>query len=125
MSAAGTTGRMISSRIASRSSGVGIDSACCVEMTTVSTRTGLPSAYSTVTWLLPSGRSHSSVRFLRASARRSVSLCASVIGSGISSSVSRTARPNMSPWSPAPPVSTPIAMSGDCLSIVEITAHVS
>ena len=59
--AAGTTGRMISSRIASRSSGVGIDSACCVEMTTASTRTGRSPSYSTVTWLLPSGRSHSRV----------------------------------------------------------------
>src|SRR6185295_18907375 len=28
------------------------------------------------------------------------------------------------PWSPAPPVSTPIAMSGDCRSIVLTTAHV-
>jgi hypothetical protein len=28
------------------------------------------------------------------------------------------------PWSPAPPVSTPCAMSPDCLLIVEITAQV-
>ena len=32
-------------------------SLCWLEMTTASTRTGLPfSSYSTVTWLLPSGR---------------------------------------------------------------------
>ena len=43
------------------------------------------------------------------------SLCASMIGSGISSSVSVQAKPNISPWSPAPPVSTPMAMSGDWL----------
>ena len=47
-----------------------------------------------------------------------------MIGSGISSGVSRQANPNMRPWSPAPPVSTPCAMSGDCLSIVLMTAHV-
>src|SRR6266436_6425076 len=35
------------------------------------------------------------------------------MGMGISSSVSSQAKPNMSPWSPAPPVSTPMAMSGD------------
>ena len=28
------------------------------------------------------------------------------------------------PWSPAPPVSTPWAMSPDCLLMVEITAQV-
>jgi hypothetical protein len=38
-----------------------------------------------------------------------------MIGSGINSSVSRHAKPNIRPWSPAPPVSTPIAMSGDWL----------
>ena len=47
--------------------------------------------------------------------------CASAIGSGISSGVSRQANPNIIPWSPrqlaassrlAP--STPWAMSGDC-----------
>ena len=30
--------------------------ACCVETTTVSTRTGLSPSYSIVTWVLPSGR---------------------------------------------------------------------
>ena len=53
------------------------------------------------------------------------SLCASMIGSGISSSVSVQAKPNIRPWSPAPPVSTPIAMSGDWLWIDDSTAQVS
>ena len=53
------------------------------------------------------------------------SLCASMIGSGISSSVSRQAKPNIRPWSPAPPGSTPMAMSGDCSWIDESTAQVS
>ena len=43
---------------------------------------------------------------------------ASTIAKGISSSVSFTAPPNMIPWSPAPPVSTPIEISGDCEWIV-------
>ena len=48
-----------------------------------------------------------------------------MIGIGISSSVSVQAYPNIRPWSPAPPVSTPIAMSGDCSWIDESTAQVS
>ena len=53
--------------------------------------------------------------------------CASAIGRGISSGVSRQANPNIMPWSPAPSswsavpssrtssaASTPIEMSGDC-----------
>ena len=48
-----------------------------------------------------------------------------MIGSGISSGVSEQAYPNMSPWSPAPPGSTPRAMSGDCPCSDETTAHVS
>ena len=43
---------------------------CCVETTIVSTRTGLPFRYSTVTWDLPSGRTHGRIFFLRTSARR-------------------------------------------------------
>ena len=42
-----------------------ISGACCVEITTASTRAGTPKRYSTVTWLLPSGRSHGSVPSLR------------------------------------------------------------
>src|SRR5438045_1806398 len=41
-------------------------------MTTASTRFGTPCEYSTVTWLLPSGRSHGSVPFCRTSATRRV-----------------------------------------------------
>ncbi len=62
-----------------------------------------------------------------------------MIGSGISSSVSRVAYPNIIPWSPAPIRSigsvspccasydstTPRAISDDCSSIATITPHVS
>ena len=85
------TGRMISSMIASRSAACLIASACWVETTTVSTRIGRPPSYSTVTWDLPSGRRKSSSPLRRASESRCTSRCASVSGSGISSSVSRTA----------------------------------
>ncbi len=61
---------------------------------------------------------------LRTSESFSVSLCASEIGIGISSGVSLQAKPNIIPWSPAPPVSTPMAMSPDCLLMLEITAQV-
>ena len=48
-----TTSSIMSARICSRLA----SAACWVDSTTVSTRTGLPSSpYSTVTWLLPSGR---------------------------------------------------------------------
>ncbi len=62
--------------------------ACWVEMTTVCTRTGFCPSYSTVTWLLPSGRSQGISPDRRAAASRCVSRCASAIGSGISSGVS-------------------------------------
>ena len=53
-----------------------------------------------------------------------VSLWASEIGVGISSGFSLQAYPNIIPWSPAPPVSTPMAMSPDCLLMLEMTAQV-
>ena len=58
--------------------------------------------YSTVTWVLPSGRRYGTVPL-----RRTVESCldswwASMIGRGISSGVSRHAYPNIRPWSPAP-----------------------
>src|SRR6185503_1660055 len=62
---------------------------------------------------------------LRTSVSRLASMCASWIGSGINSGVSLQAKPNINPWSPAPPVSTPIAISGDWLSIAERTLQVS
>ena len=49
--------------------------------------------------------------------------CANWIGAGISSAVSLQAYPNIIPWSPAPPVSTPCAMSGDWSWIVLSTAQ--
>ncbi len=79
---------------------------CCVEMTTASTRTGLSPSYSTVTCDLPSGRRYGMSPFLRTAASMRVRLCASTIGSGISSAVSRHAKPNIMPWSPAPVVRT-------------------
>ncbi len=47
------------------------------------------------------------------------------MGAGISSGVSSQANPNIIPWSPAPPVSTPRAISGDCLSMDTMTPQVS
>ena len=66
-------------------------SSCCAEMTTVCTRTGRPSSYSIVTWLLPSGRRYGRTPALRTSARRLASRCATAMGIGMSSSVSRQA----------------------------------
>ena len=54
---------------------------------------------------LPSGRRYGRISALRTSARRRASLCASEIGSGMSSGVSVQAYPNIMPWSPAPCVS--------------------
>ena len=68
----------------------------------MSTRTGLPREYSTVTWLLPSGSRYPISPLLRASASRRATLCASEIGSGISSGVSLLAKPIIMPWAPAP-----------------------
>src|SRR5258708_7403022 len=67
-----------------------------------------------VTCTLPSGLRYVSVLLRRTSASRRASRCASVIGKGISSGVSSHAKPNIIPESPAPPTSTPCAMSGDC-----------
>ncbi len=53
----GSTLAMTSSIIASWIFLLEISSACWVETTTVSIRTGRPFRYSIVTWLLPSGRS--------------------------------------------------------------------
>ncbi len=61
----------------------------------------------------------------RRSERPRTSLCASMIGIGMSSGVSVQAKPNINPWSPAPPGSTPCAMSGDWPWIDERTAQVS
>ena len=86
---AGITNWITFFRMSRRNSSLPTVSACWVEITTASTRTGLPFAsYSTVTWLLPSGRRYDICPFLRTSLSRYVSLCANDIGVGISSSVS-------------------------------------
>ncbi len=64
----------------------------------------------------------------RTSAWRSTRRCESWIGSGIRASVSRQAKPNIMPWSPAPssPLSassTPMAMSVDWFLIEVMTAQ--
>ena len=64
---------------------------CWVEMRTVVSRFGLPSTYSTDTWVLPSGRRYGSTPDLRTSESRCASRCASQIGIGIRSSVSSQA----------------------------------
>ena len=65
--------------------------ACCVDTTTVSSRTGVIPEYSTVTWVLPSGRRYGTVPLRRTVDSCLDSWCASMIGSGISSGVSRQA----------------------------------
>ena len=89
----------------------------------MSIRTGLRSRYSTVTCDLPSGRRKSSPA-RRAFASWRVTAWAYWMGAGISVGVSSHAYPNIIPWSPAPPVSTPCAMSGDCWSTATSTPHV-
>ena len=74
-----------------------ISGACWVETTTVCTRTGVSPSYSTVTWLLPSGRSQGSSPLRRACERRRVILCASAMGMGMYSGVSSQAKPNIMP----------------------------
>ena len=89
---------------------------------------GTPRSYSTVTCVLPSGRRYGSVPFLRTSARRRAMRWARAIGSGMSSGVSRQAKPNIIPWSPAPSSSarsTPWAMSRLCSLTLTIVPHVS
>ncbi len=65
--------------------------ACWLETTTVSSLTGLSPAYSMVTWVLPSGRRYGTWPERRTADSCRASLCASMIGSGISSGVSRHA----------------------------------
>ena len=89
---AGMTGFTTVSMTASRRSSVEISGLCWVETTMAGQRRTLPSlSYSTVTWLLPSGRSHLSWPDLRTSARRRDSLWAMEMGAGISSGVSSQA----------------------------------
>ena len=87
-SSLGTTGSMTSVLIRSTISACDTSGACWVETTTVSTRTGVAPSYSTVTWLLASGRSQLIEPFCRSSVIRLMIRWASAIGSGISSGVS-------------------------------------
>src|SRR6185369_12887439 len=124
-SSVGIVDRMTASTISLRSRSARTSGSCWADTTTVLTRFGTPRSYSIVTWVLPSGRRNGSWPDLRASARRRAMRCASAMGSGMSSGVSRQANPNIIPWSPAPSswaaassrtssaALTPIAMSGD------------
>ena len=80
-----------------RSVSVETSSRCWVETTTASIRLGFPPTYSTLTCDFPSGRRKSSVPARRASESRRTSLCAKVMGMGISSAVSSQAYPNIMP----------------------------
>jgi hypothetical protein len=82
---------MTHSLTASSSLAFSTSGACCVDTTTARTPVGLPSTYSTATWLFPSGRSQSSWPCRRTTANCSVSPCASMIGRGMSSAVSSQA----------------------------------
>ncbi len=124
MSSAGRAGFTTRSATAWWMSLLDTSSSCWVLTTTVWIRTGRPSSYSTVTWAFPSGRSQGISPLLRLSARRRVRRWENWMAAGMSSSVSSEAYPNIIPWSPAPPLSTPMAMSGDWLSSEVTTAHV-
>ncbi len=131
MNRVGSTGLTISSMTASRMVAYWASGACCVLTTTVSMHEGRPASYCTVTWLLPSGRRNPSLPSLRTDASRRVMPWASMMGRGMSSSVSVQANPNMMPWSPAPcsvyrpcPSVTPTEMSSLCFSMTVSTAQV-
>src|SRR6478752_348769 len=65
------TGSITSASMSGRRSvSTSTSSRCCAEISTVSTRTGLPSTYSTDTWLLPSGRRYGTTPALRTSESR-------------------------------------------------------
>ena len=53
-------GRMTRSMISVRRRSARTSGSCCAETTTVRTRLGTPRSYSTVTWVLPSGRRYGS-----------------------------------------------------------------
>ena len=64
---------------------------CWVLMSTLFSRTGRPFSYSTLTWVLPSGRRYGMAPLLRTSVRRSLRRWASQMGMGIRSGVSSQA----------------------------------
>ena len=101
-SSRGIVGRTTASVMSSRRRSTSTSGSCWAETTTVRTATGVPLRYSTVIWVLPSGRRYGSCPDLRDAASCRAIRCASAIGSGMSSGVSRQANPNIIPWSPAP-----------------------
>ncbi len=66
-------------------------SECWVDTTTLLIPTGRIPSYTTLTWVLPSGRSHGRSPALRTAASRSARRWASTIGSGMSDGVSSDA----------------------------------
>ena len=97
MSSLGMIGLMISSRTPSAMRACDTSGVCCVLTTIASQRATLSPSYSSVTCVLPSGRRKSSRFCLRTSDIRRASLCAYMIGAGISSAVSSHANPNIIP----------------------------
>ena len=100
---------------------------CWLDTIMVSILDGIPSTYSTVTCVLPSGfNGESGLLFLTL-----VSFCANLfartIGRGINSSVSLVANPNIIPWSPAivSVLSTALLISRDCSPTLVITLNLS
>ncbi len=122
---AGSVGRMTRSVICARRSSVAISSACCDETTTASMRLGVVPSYSTVTWLLPSGRSQSSSPVRRAMLSAWVSRWASRIGIGMSASVSLVAITEHQPLITGAAGVDTLAISPAWGSMDEITAQVS
>ena len=101
-----------------------ISSSCCVETNMVSILFGLSFSYSTVTCVFPSGLKYLISLFLLTSVNLLDNLCAIEMAYGMYSGVSSQANPNIMPWSPAPPTSTPNAISGLCFVILISILHV-
>ena len=112
-------------------------SACWVEMTTVSRRTGWSPAYSMVTWVLPSGRRYGTVPSLRTADRRRESRCATRSAAASSPACHARVAEHQPLVARALLVdlvlsaldavlerrSTPCAMSGDCAPMAMFTPH--
>ncbi len=126
INSAGMTGRMTFSITASRRSRLLTFGECWVEMTMALARTGRLPSYSIDTCDLPSGRRKSSSFDLRTSVSRRTSLCAIMIGSGISSGVSAHGEAeHQTLVSRAAGVNALGRCRADCGSIDEMTAQVS
>src|SRR3977135_1499250 len=77
-----STGRTTRAITPSRSSTLSILSECWVDTTTLAIPTGRAPSYTTLTWVLPSGRSHERSPALRTAASRSARRRASTVRSG-------------------------------------------